>query len=94
MTTTTQQITATRTTLANGKHRIEVREGGQVVDTRTTTHDYRYVLVQRWAPVGAEGEYGEAGKWAPRYSAKPKKVGARMEYGYIAQVVAIQAEVA
>lgn len=61
-----------------------VYEGGQLVDTRTSTKRYSFVHVQRWAPVGAEGEYGEASHWAARYASKPKPVGAKIEYGYCA----------
>jgi hypothetical protein len=51
--------------------------------------DYRFVLVQRWRPIGDESEYGAPDQWAARFSRKPKPLGAKIEYGYCAEVVAI-----
>ena len=62
---------------------------GQVVTTRTSANLYTHIHVQRWAEVGAEGEYGQPGRFAARYTASPKPVGSKIEYGFVAQVVTI-----
>jgi hypothetical protein len=74
-----------------------LRLDGEIVATRTSARRYEFIHIQRWGLVGedkpmaypAGSNAGDATQFAPRYSAKPKPVGAKIEYGFNAQNVAI-----
>lgn len=97
--TTSQNITATKTRKGN-KFEYHVYFDGELREGYPMTSkvaDYEYVLVQRWSPVGvsrleSDGrtDLGDPEQFAARFSRKPKDIGAKIEYGYCAQVVKIE----
>lgn len=58
----------------------QLRVGYPMKSTRTYTH----VHIQRWE--GAD----EPDEFAVRFTAKPKKLGGKIEYGYIAAIIPIE----
>jgi hypothetical protein len=93
-------ITATKTALPNGKTRYEVFVNGELDQRRSMTSkvaDYEIIHVQRWAAEGdhsrkaSDGSsYGDGDHFAARFSRKPRPVGSKLEYGFVAANVQIQ----
>lgn len=77
-------ITAT-VTQKGAMYVYEVREDGEIRKNagRTSAHRYTHIHVQRW-----HGD-PDNNKWAARYTKQPRKLGAKLEYGYIAEIVEI-----
>jgi hypothetical protein len=53
-----------------------------------STREYTHVHVQRW-----EGDE-DPDAWAARFTASPKKIGSKIEYGYVADILPIEEAVA
>jgi hypothetical protein len=78
-------ITATAEQIKKGwRYRVFVDGVERESARRTSQHAYTHVHIQRW-------EF-DSEAWAARYTKVPKKIGSKLEYGYIADVIPISRE--
>ena len=57
----------------------QLREGYPMKSTRT----YSHIHIQRW-------EGAPEDEWAARFTASPKPIGSKIEYGYVSEVIPIE----